>query len=211
VVKSVFGESPLADSAHIDINRSLSLDKNMKVILQKNVDKLGKIGDVVEAAPGYYRNYLQPRGFAVVASTGALKKREEDLEQLRKKAEATHQEAVAFGETIAALGSVRIDAKAGEGGRLYGKVTNKEIAQALTEKLGKEIDKRTIKTADDITAIGAYKVQVKVAPEVQVEVTVEVYPPGFVVTEKAAKKEETAEVAAESVEAEADDEEDTEE
>lgn len=180
----------------------------MKVILQKNVDKLGKIGDVVEAAPGYYRNYLQPRGFAVVASEGALKKREEDLEQLRKKAEATHQEAVAFGEKIAALATIRIDAKAGEGGRLYGKVTNKEIAQVLSEKLGKEVDKRTVKIAEDITALGSYKVQVKVAPEVQVEVGVDVFPPGYIVSEKPAKAaEEPAAEATEATAGEADSEE----
>ena len=57
----------------------------MKVILQENVLKLGKAGDVVEAAPGYFRNFLQPRGLAVLATVGTLKKREEDLEALRKK------------------------------------------------------------------------------------------------------------------------------
>jgi large subunit ribosomal protein L9 len=62
----------------------------MKVILQKNVQSLGKAGDVVEASPGYFRNYLQPRSLAVLATDGALKKREEDLEQLRKKAQDQH-------------------------------------------------------------------------------------------------------------------------
>ena len=57
----------------------------MKVVLQKNVDKFGKAGDVLEAAPGYFRNFLQPRGLAVTATTGALKKREEDLAAMRKK------------------------------------------------------------------------------------------------------------------------------
>lgn len=156
----------------------------MKVILQKNVDKLGKVGDVVEAAPGYYRNYLEPRGFAVLATNGALKKREEDLEQLRKKAEAAHQEAAALGERITSLGSIRIDAKAGEGGRLYGKVTNKEIAQVLSEKLGVEIDKRTVKTAEDISSLGSYKAQVKLTSEVQSELIVEVQPHGYVPSEK---------------------------
>lgn len=146
----------------------------MKVILQQNVQKLGRIGDVVETAPGYFRNYLQPRSLAVPATQGSLKKREEDLETLRKKAEAAHQETVELGEKITALGSIKLQAKAGEGGKLYGKITNKEIAQALHKELGIEVDKRLIKSADEITALGSFKVQIKLAADVQSELTVEV-------------------------------------
>lgn len=145
----------------------------MKVILQKNVQALGKVGDVVEASPGYFRNYLQPRGLAVLATDGAMKKREEDLEQLRKKAEQQHQAAVELAEKITSLGSVKVSAKAGEGGRLYGKVTTKEIAHALSQALGQEIDKRSIKT-EDISALGTYKASVRLAQEVNADVNVEV-------------------------------------
>lgn len=172
----------------------------MKVILQKNVDKLGKVGDVAEVAAGYYRNFLQPRGFAVLASQGAMKKRDADLDQLRKKADDAHSAAVALGERIKELGLLKIEVKAGEGGRLYGKVTNKEIAQVLTEKLGTEIDKRMVKTADDISALGTYKAHVKLTPEVHSEVTVEVQPHGYAESD-AGKK--AARVAAEKAEAEA--------
>lgn len=147
----------------------------MKVILQQNVAKLGKVGDVVESAPGYFRNFLQPRGLAVVATTGTLKKREEDLEQLRAKAEKIHQQAVELAEKITALGSLKLTAKAGEGGRLYGKITNKEIAQELTTALGTEIDKRVVKTQDEINALGTYHVQVKLMPDVVAELVVEVH------------------------------------
>ena len=143
----------------------------MKVILQKNVQALGKAGDVVETKPGYFRNYLQPRGLAVLATGGAMKKREEDLEQLRKKAEEQHQAAVALGEKITSLGSIRLSAKAGEGGRLYGKITTKEIAAQLTQEVGQEIDKRSIKT-DDISAIGTYKASVRLAEGVNAEFNV---------------------------------------
>jgi large subunit ribosomal protein L9 len=146
----------------------------MKVILQKNVQALGKIGDVVEAAPGYFRNYLQPRGWAVVASEGALKKRTEDLEALRKKAEAEHQSAQALAERIQGIATIRIEAKAGEGGRLYGKITNQQIADLLSKAAEHEIDKRSIKTNDDISALGVYKAVVRLAPEVQAEINVEV-------------------------------------
>ena len=146
----------------------------MKVILQKNVQALGKAGDVVEAAPGYYRNFLQPRGLAVLATDGAMKKRNEDLEALRKKAEELHQAAVALAERITGIATVRITARAGEGGRLYGKITNKEIADVLSKAAEHEIDKRSIKTAEDINSLGSYKAVVRLAPEVQAEITVEV-------------------------------------
>src|SRR5690606_7669001 len=120
------------------------------------------------------RNYLQPRKLAVLASEGAMKKRDEDLEALRKKAEQLHQAAVELAEQITNLGSIRLTAKAGEGGRLYGKITTREIAQAVTQATGHEIDKRSIKTSDDISALGTYRATIKLAPEVQAEVNVEV-------------------------------------
>jgi len=86
-----------------------------------------------------------------------LKKREEDLEALRKKAEQVHTGAQALADRITALGSLKLTAKAGEGGKLYGKVTTKEIAQALKSEIGQDIDKRLIKTDGDITALGTYK------------------------------------------------------
>lgn len=147
----------------------------MKVILQKNVQKLGKIGDVVESKPGYFRNYLQPRGFAVVATDGAMKKREEELEALKAKAEKHHQEAVALGAKITAVPYIKISQKAGDGGKLYGKVTNKDIAEALTKALGVDIDKKGVKTLEEITQVGTYKAYVKVAPDVQAEVNLVVY------------------------------------
>ena len=146
----------------------------MKVILQKNVQALGKAGDVVEAKPGYYRNFLQPRGLAVLATGGAMKKREEDLAAVQKKSAEDHDAAVAIAQKITELGSIKLTAKAGEGGRLYGKITTKEIAQELTTAVSHEIDKRGIKLNDEITAIGTYRATVRVAADVQAEVSVEV-------------------------------------
>ena len=147
----------------------------MKVILQKNVQKLGKIGDVVESKPGYYRNFLEPRGLAVLATDGALKKREEELEALKAKAEKLHQEAIATAEKITAAGSVKINQKAGDGGKLYGKVTNKDIAEAVAKAVGIDVDKKGVRTLEEITALGTYKAYVKVATDVQAEINVIVY------------------------------------
>lgn len=175
----------------------------MKVILQQNVLKLGKAGDIVEASPGYFRNFLQPRKLAVLATTGTLKKREEDLESLRKKAEAAHQEYVALAEKISAVGNLRLTVKAGEGGKLYGKITNKEIAQELEKLLGTQIDKRVVRPVEDIGALGSYKVQVKLAPEVQAEIIVDVQLEGSKPSQPKAVEAEakSAEEAEELVEA----------
>ncbi|MBX9770732.1 MAG: 50S ribosomal protein L9 [Candidatus Obscuribacterales bacterium] len=146
----------------------------MKIILQQNVAKLGKAGDVVESSDGYFRNFLQPRNLAVVASTGTLKKREEDLTALKKKAEVAHQADQDLAEKIKAHGTVKLTAKAGEGGKLYGKITNKEIAQQLAKDLSIEVDKRAVKAADDITFLGSYPATVKLSPEVTADIMVEV-------------------------------------
>jgi large subunit ribosomal protein L9 len=150
----------------------------MKVILQQTVHKLGNAGDIVEAAGGYYRNFLQPRKLAVLATDGALKKREEDKEALRRKAEKAHQGYVDLADRVTALGSLQILAKSGDGGKLYGKVTNKEIASAIARELGEEIDKRLIKTSTEITALGSYTATIKLTSDVQSTIGIEVLPEG---------------------------------
>ncbi len=146
----------------------------MKVILRENVVKLGKAGDVVETAPGYFRNFLEPRKLAMQATPGALKKREEEVEILRKKAEKLHEADIALVEKVKTLGGIKISAKAGEEGKLYGKVTNKEIAEVLEKQLKEEIDKRLIKTNGDINALGTYKATIKFSADAHTEFTVTV-------------------------------------
>jgi large subunit ribosomal protein L9 len=176
----------------------------MKVILQQTVVKLGKAGDIVEASAGYYRNFLQPRKLAVLATGGTLKKREEDLGAIKKKADAIHQAAQDLADKITALGAVKITAKVGEGGKLYGKITNKEIAQLIEKEVGAPIDKRLIKTLEDVSSIGVFKVYVKLAPEVQAELNCEVTIEGGAPPPSSAKvsaPEVAPEAASEPVEA----------
>jgi large subunit ribosomal protein L9 len=149
---------------------------SMKVILHENVIKLGKAGDVVEAAAGYFRNYLQPRKLAVLATAGALKKREEDVAVLQKRAEKAHKEHVALIEKVDALSGITIPVKSGEGGKLYGRVTNKEIAETLAKALDMEIDKRIVKPHGDISALGTYKAAIRFSADAHTEITVTVVP-----------------------------------
>jgi large subunit ribosomal protein L9 len=103
-----------------------------------------------------------------------MKKREEDLAAVQKKSAEEHEAAVGVAGKITELGTIKLTAKAGEGGRLYGKITTKEIAQELSTAVAHEIDKRGIKLNDEITALGTYKATVRVAADVQAEVSVEV-------------------------------------
>jgi len=137
----------------------------MKVILLENVDRLGKMGDVVAVKEGYARNYLIPKNKAKEASSGNLK----TLEMLKKKQAQDETkrigEAKAIADKISNL-SLTIDAQAGEDEKLFGSVSNEMISDALKEE-GINIDKRDIVLDEPIKKLGVYQVVVKVHPEVK--------------------------------------------
>jgi large subunit ribosomal protein L9 len=137
----------------------------MKVILLEDVKGHGKKGQLIEAADGFARNYLLPRKLAqpaTAANLGVLKAREE----AKKHREDTERaEALASAEKLKNC-TVKVLSKAGEKGRLFGAVTNKEIAEALQAQYGIEIDKRKIVLNDPIKNFGTYEVKVKIHPEV---------------------------------------------
>lgn len=145
----------------------------MKVILQKPVNSLGQAGEVVQVADGYARNYLIPRGLAAPATKGAQRHAERvraghDERLRRERAEAD----VLAGRLTKA--PVRIAAQAGEEGRLFGQVTPHQIAEAMAEQLGERIDHRRIHLAEPIRSIGVHEVQVRLHPDVEATITVDV-------------------------------------
>ncbi|MEX0833562.1 MAG: 50S ribosomal protein L9 [Actinomycetota bacterium] len=146
----------------------------MKIILQKPVTNLGTPGEVVEVADGYARNYLMPRGLAIVASKGAVK----DAEGLRRAHEQRDSKARAEAEELATgitAVPLRVLVKAGEDGKLFGSVTAAEIAEAIESAVeGVELDKRTIHLPEPIRSTGTHAVQVKLHPEVVVDISLEV-------------------------------------
>ena len=146
----------------------------MKVILKQDVEKLGKAGDVVKVAPGYGRNYLIPRRFAVEATPGNIKITEiEKLAQARRD-HREKQSAAILAREIVKL-TVTIQQKAGEGGSLYGSVTAMDIAEFLANhKI--EIDKRKIQLDEPIKTIGEYQVPIRLHREVTVPIKVVVEP-----------------------------------
>ncbi|WP_404787203.1 50S ribosomal protein L9 [Altericista sp. CCNU0014] len=147
--------------------------KRVQLVLNQDVLKLGRLGDVVEVAPGYARNYLVPQGMAFKATPGVLKQMERRrAEELKRLAELKKQ-AEAQKETLAKVGALTIAQKAGEGDTLFGSVTAADIAAALQEASGIEIDRRSL-TAPEIRKLGTYTADLKLHPEVLLQVTVEV-------------------------------------
>lgn len=146
----------------------------MKIILQRPVEKLGVPGDVVEVADGYARNYLMPRGLAVAASKGAVR----HAESLRRAHEQRVAKDRATAEEIAAALTglpLRVVAKAGEDGKLFGSVTSAEIAEAIESAAeGVEIEKRTVHIDEPIRSTGTHTVHVKLHPEVTIDLAVDV-------------------------------------
>lgn len=145
----------------------------MKVILLSDVKALGKKGDVVEVAEGYGRNFLLPRKLASEANKGAL-----TMLQEQNKAQAK-REAQALAETqeLAKLlesKPVAVRAKAGGNGKLFGTVTNADIAEAITESFSIEVDKHKIEVKNSIKALGTYPVEVRLGKNVVAKTTVSV-------------------------------------
>ncbi len=136
----------------------------MEIILRKEVQNLGTIGDTVNVKNGYARNYLIPRNLAYVATDGARKRIELEKRQYAKQMIKEKEGAEMLSEQLSEL-QVSIPMKVGEEGRLYGSVTPQMIAQELSVR-GFNIDRRVIVIEDPIKSLGVFDVKVKLHPEV---------------------------------------------
>ena len=128
----------------------------MEIILIKDVDNLGAANEVIKVRNGYARNYLIPQKFAVEASPSNLKQLEEVRKQLQKKEQ---QMLSVINEVIAKLtdGPLKIGAKSGTSGKIFGSVTSLQLTRAIREQKGYEIDRRKISIADEVKELGSYK------------------------------------------------------
>lgn len=145
----------------------------MKVILADDVETLGNKGDVVSVADGYARNFLVPQGLALVASRGALKQAEQ-MRRAREERESKLKEEAAAKVAHLAATPVYISARSGEEGKLFGSVTNSDVARAILDQLEEDIDRRDVLLVEPIRALGSYQVEVKLHEDVSGLVTVEV-------------------------------------
>jgi large subunit ribosomal protein L9 len=173
----------------------------MKVILKSEVDNLGLPGDVVDVADGYGRNFLLPRGLAIIATKGAMKEAEA-LTRSRKAREAqTLGSAEAAREAIEAR-TLKIAARVDERGHLYGSISANDVHRVLKER-GHDIERKRIELKGTIKQIGEYEIPVQVHPQVLAHVTVEVVDEEGKVTLHGTPEPEVDEAAVEAAAAEA--------
>ncbi len=147
----------------------------MRIILQRTVEKLGTPGTVVEVADGYARNYLIPRGLAAPASSGGVR----HAERLKRGHEVRTRRALTEARSLAdrlQKAPLRIRAKAGPEGRLFGSITVADVADELQKAAGAPIDRKRVHLPEVIRSVGTHEVTVHLHPEVNASVTVEVVP-----------------------------------
>lgn len=143
----------------------------MKVILLQDVKDLGKKDTAVNVSDGYARNFLFPKKLAVEASEGAMKTIADKKSSLQNKKNMELQAAKELADKLNKI-EVNIKTKAGENGKLFGSITNKDIAEIIKSKHKIEIDKKKIVMSDAIKAVGTYEAEVKVYPEVSAKVKI---------------------------------------
>ncbi len=147
----------------------------MKVVLRADVSRLGNKGDVLDVSDGYARNYLVPRGLALEASAGvvaqaAAMRRSRDVRDARERASAEEVARALVPQVV------HITARAGGGGRLFGSVTTSDVADAVREQTGIELDRRRLHLDDPIREVGTHRVTARLHADVEFPVTVEVGP-----------------------------------
>ncbi|AIQ21357.1 MULTISPECIES: 50S ribosomal protein L9 [Paenibacillus] len=145
----------------------------MKVIFIKDVKGQGKKGQVKEVSEGYAANFLLPRGLVRPATDGNVKTLENQAAAEQRRKDQEKEEAQQLGKKLDEL-TLTLKAKSGEGGRLFGAITSKQIAETLVETQGIVIDKRKIELSDPIRHVGTFQVSVKLHTEVKANLTVQV-------------------------------------
>ena len=145
----------------------------MKLILTQDVTGRGAPGDVVEVAAGYGRNYLVPQGLAILATRGA----EKQIATIRRAREVREVRDLGHAKEIQGQLSglqVRLPARSGDGGRLFGSITSADVVAAVQQAGGPKLDRRLITLKNPIKSLGSHTVTVKVHPEVEATLTLEV-------------------------------------
>ncbi|MGL5082740.1 MAG: 50S ribosomal protein L9 [Microcoleaceae cyanobacterium] len=151
------------------------MPKRVQVVLMQDVSKLGRSGDLVEVAPGYARNYLLPKSFAVRPTPGILKQVERRREEERQRLLELKQQAETCKAALETVGRFTIAKQEGENEAIFGTVTDRELVEAIQKATGQEIDRRGV-TLPDIGRLGFFKAQIKLHPEVTAEVEIQVVP-----------------------------------
>lgn len=145
----------------------------MKVILTQDVKSLGKKGEVVQVAEGYGNNFLLPKGLGLEASKANLTNIAHENAKIETKMKKDLERARDLGKKLEGA-EVKILAKSGEGGKLFGSVTNKEVSEQIKQQFNVEIDRRKMELKEAIKSVGIYDAIIKLHPEVQVKIKINV-------------------------------------
>ncbi len=145
----------------------------MEVILLKDVERVGRAGEVRDVAPGYARNYLIPQGLATRVTIGTLKQMQQQRQAEARREEELEVEAREFAAELEGV-TLTLSAKTGEKDRLYGSITSGDIAAALEREIGKSVDRRKIGLEEPIRELGTYSVPFKLLSDLAPTITVDV-------------------------------------
>ncbi len=143
----------------------------MEVLLLKDIKRLGRAGQIRSVSDGYARNYLIPRGLAVLATTGAIRRTEVQKAIEEEREERVRTDSAALAERLAEM-TLTFRVKASDKGRLYGSVTTADIAAEIEKETGHPIDKRKVQLDEPIRLLGSHKVPIRVLSGVIPEITV---------------------------------------
>ena len=149
----------------------------MKVILQKDVKNVGKAGEIVEVSEGYGRNFLLPKKLAVPATAATVNEAKQKAGSAARKKAQEADEAKLMAAQLAKV-EVTIPVRVGDGGKLFGSVTGKDVAEALKRDHGITVEKRKIALSSEVEGVGEYEAVIKVHPEVTSTVKVHVIKSG---------------------------------
>ena len=145
----------------------------MKLLLRSDVDGVGKRGDIVEVADGFGRNYLVPKGFAIKATAGGAAQADAMRRSRDQKDAADRAAAEEVAKTLVPT-VITVTSRASGEGKLFGSVTTHEVAEAVKEQTGIDLDRRALHLDEAIKTVGTHEVAAKLHPEVQFQITVEV-------------------------------------
>ena len=143
---------------------------NVKLLLKEKVEKLGEIGEVVSVKPGYARNFLLPNDLAAIPTLGEIKRIQKKKELLEKLYQEEKNQAEEIAKKLSGVAQIEMNAEAGEAGKLFGRITAKDIVEKLNSKLGTDINKKSILLKKSIGELGEFDIKIKLHHEVTVEI-----------------------------------------
>ena len=147
----------------------------MRVILRAEVRGLGRAGEVKDVADGYAQNFLLPRGLAIEATAGELRRVAGERASAKAKQDRAHDDAAALARRLEATTLV-FTLKAGAGGKTFGSITSKDVAQALRREAGVEIERAKIHLEEPLRSLGVHRVEVRLTSDLRAKVTVAIEP-----------------------------------